>query len=69
MCLTTLVNDLKEKSLIDKKTAIKLNENFSGLNLEMIQNQLSNRRSEGEAIQKRSEEVRPHLTFLLSPCL
>ena len=30
------------KSLIDKKTAIKLNENFSGLNLEMIQNQLSN---------------------------
>ena len=40
--LSSLLDDLKEKSLIDQRTALKLNENFSGLTINIIENQLKN---------------------------
>ena len=40
--LTGLIKDLNEKTLIDQKTVIKLNEHFSGLTLDTIKNQINN---------------------------
>ena len=39
-CLSGVLSDLKEKSLINQSTASLLEEKFSGLTLEMIKNQL-----------------------------
>ena len=56
-CLSSVVEDLKNKSLIDDRTAIKLDEKFSGLTMEIIQNQLQNQNRDPRG-RRYSDEVK-----------
>ena len=40
--LSNIIDDLKEQSLIDENTAVRLRDKFSGTTLELIKNQLAN---------------------------
>ena len=55
--LSSIVDDLKEKCLVDQSTALKLNESFSGLTMDIIQNQLKN--------QNRDPKGRPYKHAIL----
>ena len=40
--LSNIIDNLKEKALIDENTAVRLKDRFSGTTLELIKNQLMN---------------------------
>ena len=56
-CLSGVLSDLKEKSLINQSTASLLEKKFSGLTLEMIKNQLKNQ-DRGSQGRRYDEEVK-----------
>ena len=67
--LSNLIDDLKEKALIDESTVTVLKNKFSGTTLELIKNQLLNQEKDPKEVRGGSKKVRLNFKFLFATCL
>ena len=69
--LSDLLKDWKKRTVMDQKTEVKLNSNFSGIALDMIKNQYNIIKAgiEGVGDTAHNQEICSHFEFLLSTCI
>ena len=69
--LSDLLKDWKERTIIDQKTEVKLNSNFSGIALDMIKNQYNIIKAgiQGVGDTAHNLEICSYFEFLLSTCI